>query len=425
MSASANPPTTSRLPALDVLRAVGAAGVVGHHVGFATGVTVNAGWGGWLARLDVGVALFFLLSGFLLFRPYALAAATGERRPATSRYLWRRAVRILPAYWLAVGVCLLLLAPRGPAPLADWLRHLTFTQIYQPGQLRAGLAQTWSLATEVAFYLLLPALAGLALGRRRWRPVRAVVVTAAGIAVTAAWIAAMAAGWLDLGLHTMWLPAYGGWFGGGMALAVVHVALRTGTAPPGWRLLDDLGAAPLACWSVALGLFAVATTPLAGPRDLAEPTAGEFGTKLMLYLAIAVLLMLPLAFGPGTAVRDAVSLPLARGLGAVSYGLFLWHPLVLESIYLGTGRPTFTGDLLTTFTLTLLGGLLLGTLSYALVERPLLRVAARWPGRSGRGGGSARPAGTGRTGRWSGRFGRRLGSTADSQSATTLVSPKS
>ena len=73
---------TDRLPALDALRAIGAVAVVGHHVGFQTAATMNTTWGGWLARLDVGVAIFFVLSGFLLFRPWALNAATGQRPTA-------------------------------------------------------------------------------------------------------------------------------------------------------------------------------------------------------------------------------------------------------------------------------------------------------------------------------------------------------
>src|SRR4051812_26100870 len=100
MSEPESPATQSRLPALDVLRVVGAAAVVGVHVGFNTGAVYQGVWGGVLARLDVGVAIFFVLSGFLLFRPFALARATGARRPGTGRYLWRRALRILPAYWL-------------------------------------------------------------------------------------------------------------------------------------------------------------------------------------------------------------------------------------------------------------------------------------------------------------------------------------
>ncbi|MFI6261414.1 acyltransferase family protein [Micromonospora sp. NPDC051006] len=380
------PSVSGRLPALDALRAIGAAAVVGHHVGFHTGVSMNAPWGGWLARLDVGVAIFFVLSGFLLFRPWALNAATGRPRPSAGRYLWRRALRILPAYWLAVVVCLIVLPQNRPASAGDWLRHLTFTQIYQPAQLRHGLSQTWSLATEVLFYLILPLVAVLAVGRT-WRPVRTVVIASSGVLVTAGWLTLMGFGWLDAALHTMWLPSYAGWFAAGMALAAAHVALRTGTAPPAFRVLDDLASAPVACWVAAVGLLAIATTPVAGPRDLAEPTAAEFAVKLALYLAVGALILIPVAFGGPSRVKEVFGRGSARWLGAVSYGLFLWHPLVLELIYLVDDRPLFTGGLLSTFALTMLFALVYAAVGYYGVERPVQLLGSQWgrrPARPGR-----------------------------------------
>ncbi|MFI6239196.1 acyltransferase family protein [Micromonospora sp. NPDC050795] len=386
------PSATGRLPALDALRAIGAVAVVGHHVGFQTAVTMNTAWGGWLARLDVGVAIFFVLSGFLLFRPWALNAATGRARPGAERYLWRRALRILPAYWLAVAVCLIVLPQNGQASLGDWIRHLTFAQIYQPGQLRAGLSQTWSLATEVVFYLILPLIAVLAVGRS-WRPVRTIVIVSGSALLTAAWLTMMGLGWLDTSLHTMWFPSYAAWFGTGMALATAHVALRTGTAPAAFRVLDDLASAPVTCWAAAVGLMAIATTPVAGPRDLTEPTAAEFGVKLALYLVIAALILIPVAFGGASRAKQVFGSSSARWLGAVSYGLFLWHPMVIELIYLVDDRPLFTGGLLDTFALTMAFGLVYATVSYYGVERPLQLLGSQGRRRStGRGQTPGTPA---------------------------------
>jgi peptidoglycan/LPS O-acetylase OafA/YrhL len=369
----------SRLPALDAVRAIGAVAVLAYHVAFNTGVSLNGTWNGLLARLDVGVAVFFVLSGFLLFRPFAYAKATAEERPGVGRYLWRRALRILPAYWVTVAACLLLLPQNADARATDWVRTVTLTQIYSPALLRHGLTQTWSLATEVAFYLVLPLAAVLALGRR-WRPARtAIAITVGGLVISGGWVAAMVLGWIGTALHPMWLPSYGIWFGVGMAMATVHVALVTGGAPRGFRLLHDLAAAPLACWGLALGLLAVASTPLAGPRTLVELTPAEFGTKVAMYAVIAGLILLPVAFGPENWLKSALSGGLARWFGAISYGIFLWHPFVIDVMFLGLGWPVFTGDYVLGLFITFSGATVLAACSYYAVERPIQRLGARWP----------------------------------------------
>ena len=381
MSAAVPPATPPRLPTLDAIRAIGAVAVVGTHVGFATGAVFHGIWGGFLARLDVGVAIFFVLSGFLLFRPYAHAVAAGGRRPGTGRYLWRRALRILPAYWIVVIAGLTLVPENRMATTQEWFRFLTLTQIYQRDWLRIGLVQTWSLATEAVFYLLLPLIAILALGRR-WRPRRAVIILVSGsLVVTGVWLAGMASGALNVTVHTNWFPSYAVWFGAGMVLATVHVALRTGTALPSWRNLDVLGRVPMTCWLIAAGLYAIATTPVTGPRDLSAFAPAAFGAKLTLYLGVAIMVLIPAAFNPRPGVRLVMAGSSGRWLGAVSYGLFLWHPMMIEAIYFVLNRPTFTGDTGTIFLLTLGCGLGIASISYYLVELPVQRWGARWPRR--------------------------------------------
>jgi len=369
MSSATTPP---RLPALDALRAGGAAAVVGVHVGFATGITGSTTWGGLVARLDVGVAIFFVLSGFLLFRPYAYAMAHGTGRPGARRYLWRRALRILPAYWLMVAVCLLVLPGNAGVSWGEWLRYATFTQFYAHGHLHDALGHTWSLTVEVVFYLLLPLLGWLAVGRS-WRPRRTVVILCAGGAVvTGGWLTAMALGWLDMGLHTTWFPSYATWFAGGMVLATVHVAAEAGRP----SRLAEVAKAPLTCWALAAGLFVIASTPLAGPRGLDEPTPGQFATRMVLFLAISVIVVLPVAFASSGPIGKALTTPVAHWLGLVSYGLFLWHPFVLVLLKPVMGAPSLTA-LARTYVLTMAGALALAALSWYGLEQPLQRLGRR------------------------------------------------
>ncbi len=136
-------------------------GVVLTHVAFQTG-TSGGVVGRLLHRFDLAVAVFFALSGFLLWRGHAAAARRLRHRPATGHYLRSRLVRIMPGYLFAVVVILTLLPEANHASPTVWLANLTLTQVYVPLTLTAGLTQMWSLSVEVSFYLALPILAALA-----------------------------------------------------------------------------------------------------------------------------------------------------------------------------------------------------------------------------------------------------------------------
>ena len=69
------------------------------------------------------MAVFFVLSGLLLVRPW-LQQATGARPVPLRVYFWRRALRILPIYWITVAIALLFVPDNRNAGPADWLRHV-------------------------------------------------------------------------------------------------------------------------------------------------------------------------------------------------------------------------------------------------------------------------------------------------------------
>ncbi|MCW2599003.1 MAG: acyltransferase 3 [Frankiales bacterium] len=383
-------------PGLDAVRAAGASAVLATHVAFQTGRSVHGPMSGTLARFDIGVALFFVLSGFLLFRPFAQAAVSDRSRwPRTVDYLWRRGLRILPAYWLAVVACLLLLpanaGQRGPGV---WLRHLTLTQVYSPGLQRHGLTQTWSLCTEVAFYLLLPVLAVVVLGRRGTAAGRRPLVALAAVAaVSVAWqVVTTRTSWFDLHTAGQWLPGYLDWFACGMALALIQVRLVAGGAAPWMHRLAELARSTGTCWGTSLALFAVATSPVAGPRSLeAVPTTWEAVLKNLLYGACALLVLLPLVLGPqheGHTVRALGRRPVQL-LGEISYGIFLWHLLVLETAVRVLHQQLFTGSWLLVFSVTWVGSVGVAAVSYVVVERPALRLKDRRFARGRRSGSSA------------------------------------
>ena len=135
------------------------------HVGFNSGRSLDSGpFAPLLARLDFGVTLFFLLSGFVIYRPFLVAALDHRALPATRRtrqFLIRRAVRILPAYWVAVLVTLAVLSPRRPTG-HDWWSYPLLLQTYTGGNDDPSLTQMWTLSVELCFYLLVPLIAAWA-----------------------------------------------------------------------------------------------------------------------------------------------------------------------------------------------------------------------------------------------------------------------
>jgi len=71
-------PERMQFPSFDGLRALAALSVLLHHVAFASGITTGSRFGPYTARFDVGVAVFFLISGFLLYRPFVAARLAGQ-----------------------------------------------------------------------------------------------------------------------------------------------------------------------------------------------------------------------------------------------------------------------------------------------------------------------------------------------------------
>ena len=119
------------------MRGAAALGVVLAHAGGVTG-TVHKGFGGSLvSNLDAGVTLFFVLSGFLLYRPYRAAQADDRPGPRLRDYARRRVLRIVPAYWVALTV---IAAYPGLDEVfsGDWWRYYGLLQVYSTSPPRAG-----------------------------------------------------------------------------------------------------------------------------------------------------------------------------------------------------------------------------------------------------------------------------------------------
>lgn len=354
--ALAPPPGHPRFPHVDGVRAIAALAIVAVHVFAFSGVTATSPVGAYTARLNVAVAIFFCISGFLLYRPYVAAASETRPTVRTRDYARRRALRIVPAYWTALT--LLAIWPGLPGVFtSDWWRYYGFLQAYEARTAIGGIAPAWTLCVEVSFYALLP-LYALALRRARGSLRIELCVLAV---LSLGTLALRTALHHDGGAHVLesTLPGMFDWFAVGMALAVLSVAGRL-PRPAGW-----------AWWLGALVLFWLVATQIGAPRVYDETlySGRAWLSEHVLYAAIAVCIALPAvaardAHGP----RRVLGTRLLAWLGLVSYGIFLWHYPLLTELH-DRGVDGWAA-------LLVLGGgaaVACAALSYHVVELPWLR----------------------------------------------------
>jgi peptidoglycan/LPS O-acetylase OafA/YrhL len=382
----AAPRRPPRFPAFDGLRAIAAVTVVGVHVAFVSGLTPRnrTGVGIYTARLEIGVSVFFLISGFLLYRPFVVAHLAGASRPRTGAFWLRRLLRIVPAYWLVLFITTTVFhtgPPIGPGGWKAYTSHYLFLQVYFPSQDLKGITAAWSLCVEMTFYLFIPLYAAL-IGRRRSRRTdrETLRLELAGLVV----LALISYAWrfyvLQFQSHhspyyrlaTVWLPAYLDLFALGMGLAVVSAWMHHRDRETAW-----LGNRwfPWVSWACALVCFW-------GVSNIGSPVIPVYFesdldlARQALYSLFAFFLLLPAVFGPqgrGAIRRFLQWWPMAS-LGVISYGIYLWHETWIYRILGAGGYHDFTLEFWAFF-LSVLGlSIISASLSYFIVEKPALRL---------------------------------------------------
>lgn len=393
-----------RFPLFDSLRALAALAVVLAHISFFGNL-----WRGdsvikpFVGRLEVGVAMFFLISAFLIYRPIVARHLAGDERASMRAYGWRRLLRVVPGYWVALtlvtlwfgGQYLFGVAPADTFSLKGALAYYGLTQLYFEDTLQGGLPQAWTLSVEATFYVFLP-LWALAI-QRLARGMRMGAYRLELTALAALAVASLTYKWFAIEMRDVdrlettpnafmsSLPAYLDYFALGMAFAVWSAGRRPESA--GWaeraaRAIERRAWVP---WALAGVLFWVLCTQLGLAGEPQEFMSREtYFVRHLLLVAVAAGVMLPAIFGDPARglIRRLLSNRALLFVGLVSYGIYGYHlAVIMELVHRGYEPAIMGSQWLGWLAVVVPGSVAIGALSYYIVERPALSLKRLVPDR--------------------------------------------
>ncbi|MGW4794206.1 acyltransferase family protein [Nonomuraea sp. NPDC004297] len=374
-------------PELQGIRALAVLAVITVHSAFTGGLLgvdgrPGDGFGAILLERVTreSLPILFALSGFLLYRPFVLVTLAGAARPNLKAYAWRRFLRIFPAFWLVVVGTLILIGGDKVTGFWQVFRVVIMQHVYVAGDITPGLESTWSMATEIAFYVALPLMAWA--GHRMTRSVADPVAKARRL--LAALFVVILIGYAysayshlpELGPYPVqgnWPPGWFGYLSIGMGLAVLSVAAEIRPdrliGPYRW-----IARHPGATWAVAgIVILLFCFSPAGGQGTVDYPPTSVLLFDQPIDLLITGLLLAPLTV-PGMRSKVLSGLltfgPL-QYVGRVSYSMFLWH---IPFIYIWNGS-LFGAESFPLLLLQVMGSsFLTAVAAYYLVEKPALTL---------------------------------------------------
>jgi peptidoglycan/LPS O-acetylase OafA/YrhL len=305
----------------------------------------------------LGVDLFFFISGFCLYYPYARAALADGPTFDLGHFFQRRAMKIVPSYVIALVAFAIVYRAQFASPRdAFWqlAAHLTFLHPLDQSTFGSISGPLWTIGIEVQFYMLFPLIVlGFA---------RSPVIGYAALALVAEayrWTI----GALGLDTSFWWinqLPAVIDLFAAGMLGAHAFVVLRARS-----DAIDPQRATVLAfgAWLCAISGLAIVSGTSSGSPDAAHVWFNAHRIvigPLCLVLALSTFFALP-------AVRSLVAARALVFFSTISYNLYLWHLEVTVWVHNAVGSPAWT------LALSVPSAIGIAMLFTYAVERPLLR----------------------------------------------------
>jgi peptidoglycan/LPS O-acetylase OafA/YrhL len=377
-------------------------------------VVIAHSWGHWAPEttptgtaqlLSVGLVVFFAMSGLLIYLPFARDIANGQRRMRIGHYVKRRLARVYPGYVVIFLIAAYVLravyvenavdvsttgTDRGTGLMSDpvdVLLNLTLLQTFFPDTIQTGINPSWSLTTELCFYVLLPLLSiplvrfARAAGSRR-RLLLALapagvlfVIGIAGRAWAEHWFErrpeltpfSAEFGANGIAVLSRSLLGLGDNFAYGMVVAVAFLWMQRGE---------------LTSWThrrVTIGGTIVVLAGGLGGLLLHEAHPWFLGTSMAIASGgLLLMLVEPAARGTSSALVRFASIPALEYVGRISLSVYLWH---YPMIVLASRFDLVGGDSLVTMVwapvLVSAAALAFGSVTYAFVERPAMEGRRR------------------------------------------------
>lgn len=323
-----------------------------------------------------------LLSGFLLYLPYARQAEYGTPVPGVGRFYWNRLARVVPSYLASVLVMLFCVALPGgtyrdtAARNFDILTHLTFTfTFFRETYLYTPLnVVLWTVAIELQFYLIFPLLAKAV----RKAPVPTLCLMAGAGLLFRSVLAQRVS---DLSLLLNQMPAFLDVYALGILGAILQVKLekRLSAGPAGLRYgVRGAGVLLFTAGALALSLLLrMQSTASLGGHDQLRLSQWE----LRLPLALTLLTMMLAAAQWPRPLQKLLDNRLWRFLAGISFNLYIWHQALSVLLAKGLFPDTLHGDvpLQQAFTLLCFSLSIVVAMAFTYgVEQPAARAMDRF-----------------------------------------------
>lgn len=347
----------SRVEGLDGLRVIGALAVVVYHV---MGSVLDA-------NPPVAVIMppmaftFFVLSGFVIYRPFAAGHLNRQAVPKTSHFLANRAIRVLPLWWIAIAVYLAVEGTDRLQTATDWWATIGLVQFAVPDARYAVIGPAWALSVEWIFYLSVPFIASFIQGAHR------------AVAPRASALQAQLAALIPLLVACAVLPPLRPFVAIilGMLLAIASVRQTMTGATPQW--LEILRSPATAFVTTAVAWAILLDYPY--KSGLSVQWVEEDPLVVAIWIVVAIAWFAPVAFGPGEGIITRhLRSPWATRFGLLTFGIYLWHDLVLTRTVRVLGTDA---HLAAVMYLTVAGGIAAAAVTFFTVERPLMALRER------------------------------------------------